>query len=502
MRKVRTPLLIWIPPTLALGLVALGGCRNLDTEVKQSILEKGSFDSEEPRVYTTGDVRIVVRRHHPLTNQWVSCTEPSPDIAKALSSASELSAKGGTTNVNAQVALQGSTAEAIAELAGRSTALLALRDGLFRTCEAYLNGAIGSDAYGLVLTKYGELMTTLFLAEDIRGAVAGAAVASSPTPAQLAANTDASSSAPNATAGGSNGANSSGPVAKSKRQSLLSAPMSGLLKVADPPSPPPAVPSMQAATPSAIASSAPDSSAPTASVKHGSTTTKPGNNPQPLPASSAPASPSVAAALSLVRMEEDYRDLDNDFMHQLLVACIYEYDPTRVRQWVADRRTDPRSNEGQQVAQLNAQKIAIQALESRLDALKVQVDTLHAVNGSAPAPTSTIPPSTSDNWENPWLRQLCPSLANFATLVSLAQQLLPAINSSGHPAPDVNPELATGNVTESAGASNATSSAPPNKPPTPAAAHKTQQQKPRSPAAGPPGAPVARDNAHGPEGQS
>jgi hypothetical protein len=77
----------------------------------------------------------------------------------------------------------GASAEAALALAGRSTALLGLRDGLFRACEAYANGVIGADAYALVLSRYGQLMTTLFLGQDITGAAgteAGASVQSSP----------------------------------------------------------------------------------------------------------------------------------------------------------------------------------------------------------------------------------------------------------------------------------------------------------------------------------
>jgi hypothetical protein len=68
-------------------------------------------------------------------------------------------------------------------LAGRSTALLGLRDGLFRACEAYANGVIGADAYALVLSRYGQLMTTLFLGQDVTGAAgteAGGSVQSPP----------------------------------------------------------------------------------------------------------------------------------------------------------------------------------------------------------------------------------------------------------------------------------------------------------------------------------
>jgi hypothetical protein len=68
-----------------------------------------------------------------------------------------------------QGSFNSASAEAIKELAGRSTALLGLRDGLFRACEAYSNCIIGDAAYALVLTRYGQLMTTLYLGQDVSG---------------------------------------------------------------------------------------------------------------------------------------------------------------------------------------------------------------------------------------------------------------------------------------------------------------------------------------------
>ena len=88
-------------------------------------------------------------------------------MAKAISAAAALSAS--VANKGSGAA-GGASAEAVAELAGRSTALLGLRDGIYRACEAYANGVIGADAYALVLSRYGQLMTTLFLAQDVTGA--------------------------------------------------------------------------------------------------------------------------------------------------------------------------------------------------------------------------------------------------------------------------------------------------------------------------------------------
>jgi hypothetical protein len=47
------------------------------------------------------------------------------------------------------------------QLAGRTAGVLALRDGLYATCQAYANGALGQSAYALGLSQYGNLLVAL-----------------------------------------------------------------------------------------------------------------------------------------------------------------------------------------------------------------------------------------------------------------------------------------------------------------------------------------------------
>jgi hypothetical protein len=150
------------------ALLSLSGC-TLVNEATHGHDDVGSWKGSTS--FTSADVRTITRRTRPGSGTEVVCTEPTPDVAKALSTALQTSAKVNTGKLGVDTGLSQNTAEALAELGGRSTALLALRDGLFRTCEAYANGSIGSAAYTLVLSRYGQLMTTLFLAEDVRGVV-------------------------------------------------------------------------------------------------------------------------------------------------------------------------------------------------------------------------------------------------------------------------------------------------------------------------------------------
>jgi hypothetical protein len=157
--------------------LVLASCSFLEDDVARGFAQSWSLT---PATFTTADVRMITQR---ARNGQIICTEPSPDVAKALSTAAQLTGSGGNGTTTGSLGAGGASAEAALALAGRSTALLGLRDGLFRACEAYANGVIGADAYALVLSRYGQLMTTLFLGQDVTGAAgteAGGSIQSPP----------------------------------------------------------------------------------------------------------------------------------------------------------------------------------------------------------------------------------------------------------------------------------------------------------------------------------
>src|SRR5215469_4744995 len=159
--------------------LVLAGCSFLQDDVERGFAQSWSLT---PATFTTADVRMITQRNRPGSPNPIICTEPSPDVAKALSTAAQLSGSGGNGTATGSLAAGGASAEAALALAGRSTALLGLRDGLFRACEAYANGVIGADAYALVLSRYGQLMTTLFLGQDVTGAAGTTASGSAQSP--------------------------------------------------------------------------------------------------------------------------------------------------------------------------------------------------------------------------------------------------------------------------------------------------------------------------------
>jgi hypothetical protein len=260
-----------------LALLILAGCSILEDEVGRGYAQR---DSSTPVTFTTADVRMIAQRRRPNSPDVVTCTEPSPDVAKALSAAAQLSGSGGNGTATGNLSAGGASAEAVVALAGRSTALLGLRDGLYRACEAYANGAIGADAYALVLSRYGQLMTTLFLGQDVTGAAgtqAGGSVTSPPVSVTINP-----SGASTITAGQAQ--NPSAPT-----PSTIGTPASTAGQAQNPSASTPSTAGTQASTAGSLS----------------------------------------AASLALARMNEDYLNLGYG-LDALVIACVNYADPTRL----------------------------------------------------------------------------------------------------------------------------------------------------------------------------
>jgi hypothetical protein len=99
-------------------------------------------------------------------NRRVICAEPSPDTAVGIAT-SALAAANVANRVDAQVAA--TLAEAVQSVGRRTQSIQLLRDGLYRACEAYLNGAISSDEYRLLLSRISAFAITLVAIDGLTG---------------------------------------------------------------------------------------------------------------------------------------------------------------------------------------------------------------------------------------------------------------------------------------------------------------------------------------------
>jgi len=103
----------------------------------------------------------------------VVCTEPSPDIAVALAAEGKASVSAKTTKkVEVDVEAGGKSTETITDISTRTQTIQLLRDGLFRACEAHLNGLLSEKEYKSILNGYDDFVLALIAIDGINEAKA------------------------------------------------------------------------------------------------------------------------------------------------------------------------------------------------------------------------------------------------------------------------------------------------------------------------------------------
>jgi hypothetical protein len=118
-------------------------------------------------------VILVTHKGGRTRDRTIVCTEPSPDAATGGRFASgnvAASLPPAAPGKDVQVAAATASSEATALIAMRTQTVQLLRDGLYRACEAYMNGAIDQHQYNIVLLNIDKLMVTL-LGVDAVGAM-------------------------------------------------------------------------------------------------------------------------------------------------------------------------------------------------------------------------------------------------------------------------------------------------------------------------------------------
>ena len=91
------------------------------------------------------------------------CAEPSPDALSVVSAAFAA----GSRSTESEHILAGAITETAKQLGRRNATIQLLRDGLYRQCEAYMNGLIGPIAYESIANKYVNAMVVLLAIEEI-----------------------------------------------------------------------------------------------------------------------------------------------------------------------------------------------------------------------------------------------------------------------------------------------------------------------------------------------
>lgn len=159
-----------------ISIMVLASCASTGTINKTQNL------SDQEILTTSADVRFILRDKpkdmslgHVRNPNFITCAEPSPDIAKAISSSlnTAFSAAAYLPNgINPKIAaaISREHATAMAQLTERLTTVQLLRDALYRACEAYANGAMSSTSYAVILSRFDDSMVTLLQSELAAGA--------------------------------------------------------------------------------------------------------------------------------------------------------------------------------------------------------------------------------------------------------------------------------------------------------------------------------------------
>jgi hypothetical protein len=172
------------------------------------------FDIDKTSVSADAKQRVVLSATRGTNgdSRRIVCAEPSPDATSAiaaslggnLAASVPISTGGGqVVTPEVQLAYQRAIAEQVAYIGVRNSTIQLLRDGLYRACEAYLNGAVGDFGYALILSNYGRLMVGLLVAEGItRPSFTGPTILTSQANASGGAANNGAAQAGNASAQG------------------------------------------------------------------------------------------------------------------------------------------------------------------------------------------------------------------------------------------------------------------------------------------------------------
>jgi hypothetical protein len=140
-------------------LSALPACAPGHADVPAAVNILAGEPGSTATLLPAGDDHLVTARAAPgsVAPIPVFCSEPSPDFARAVGHAYGATASV-TEGATGSAGLSASDSEVVTALIGRSAGVVALRDGLYSACQAYANGIIGRDAYGLIISQYGTLI--------------------------------------------------------------------------------------------------------------------------------------------------------------------------------------------------------------------------------------------------------------------------------------------------------------------------------------------------------
>lgn len=152
--------------------ILASACQNM-----QALVRHESLPSSGGALLVDARSRAILSGHEPTHHppsaapaerDRIVCAEPSPDALSALAFGA-----GGTARQEGVGEASGSlsVSESAASIGLRTQSIQLLRDGMYRLCEGYMNGAITASQYVILWNRYQEMMLGLVAIEQLTGAM-------------------------------------------------------------------------------------------------------------------------------------------------------------------------------------------------------------------------------------------------------------------------------------------------------------------------------------------
>lgn len=151
-------------------ILALAGCPSTPIHIADSYTNSSQNNAEVKTLSVDAKQRVVSVTYPGNTpsQRPITCAEPSPDALTAISSALSADVQ---KNADLIAKLSASSNESASSIGLRTQSIQLLRDGMYRSCEAYASGAISANEYNRQQRRYQNLMLGLLAIEQLTGAV-------------------------------------------------------------------------------------------------------------------------------------------------------------------------------------------------------------------------------------------------------------------------------------------------------------------------------------------
>jgi hypothetical protein len=153
--EVRKYFLAPLGVSLAMLASLISGCGEIHQESNIGGVDTLSIDAKQRL--------MLVGNRGGISPKRVTCTEPSPDalVAKAAVLAATANVTPEAGGGSGSGGISGGTSESAASIGFRDHTVQMLRDGYFRLCEAYLNGALTKEQYETMITNADTFMVVV-----------------------------------------------------------------------------------------------------------------------------------------------------------------------------------------------------------------------------------------------------------------------------------------------------------------------------------------------------